>query len=122
MSPDLRTLPLGLGRLVVGRESGALAEEVLLRLVEQDLVRLLAAAGEPVLVHDHLEMLEPHLPRLLRNVVVDALPELVVERAVLEPGKLLLELHALHHPRHVATSTVQLVYHRRRGRMPAARP
>src|SRR5207248_11538917 len=52
-------------------------------------------------------MLEPHLPRLLRNVVVDALAELVVERAILQPGKLFLELHALHHPRHVTTSTMR---------------
>src|SRR2546430_14906771 len=80
-------------------------EEVLVGLIEGVRFRLLAPAGQGVLVRDHLEMLEPHLPRFLRNVVVDLLAELVVERAVLQPGKLLLKLHALHHPRHVTTST-----------------
>src|SRR6266851_835202 len=101
MSPGFRTLPLGLRRLVVGRQRRALAEEVLLRLVEKDLVRLLASPGEPVLVHDHLEMLQPHLPRLLRDAVVDPLPQLVGERLVFQAGQLALELDALHHSRHL---------------------
>src|SRR5438105_774112 len=107
MSPGSRTLPLGCGRLVVGRERRALAEEVLLGLVEEDLVRLLAAAGQAVLVHDHLEVLEPHLPGFLRDVVVDALPQLVGERLVLQAGQLSLELLALHHPRHRESSCVE---------------
>src|SRR6266849_573781 len=110
MWPGFRTLPLGLRRLVVGRQRRALAEEVLLRLVEEDLIRLLASPGEAVLVHDHLEMLQPHLPGLLRDAVVDALPELVGERLEFQAGQLALELDALHHPRHL--HLLRSVYHR----------
>src|SRR5438067_9432968 len=110
MSPRSRTLSFGLRRLVVRRQGGTLAEEVFLRLVEQDLVRLLAAAGQAILVHDHFEMLQPHLPRLLRDAVVDALAKLVRERLVLEPRQLALELDALEHPRHRHLRII--VYHR----------
>src|SRR5438128_3372603 len=109
MSPGPRTLPFGGGWLVVGRQRRSLAEEVLLGLVEEDLVRLLAAAGQTVLVHDHLEMLQPHLPGFLRDVVVDALAQLVVEGLVLQAGQLPLELLALHHPRHRETSCAECV-------------
>src|SRR5262249_41692482 len=92
--------PLGGGRLVVGGELRAFAEEELLCLVEQDLVGLLRAARQPVLVHDHLEVLQPHLPRILRNALVDALAELVVPGLELQARKFLPELCTIDHPRH----------------------
>src|SRR5207253_4640149 len=45
-------------------------------------------------------MLQPHLPRVLRDAVVDALAQLVVPRFEIEARQLLSELCALDHPRH----------------------
>src|SRR4051812_33696844 len=100
ISPGPRNSALRGGRLVVRRQLRAFAEEELLRLIEEDLVRLLGAAPEPVLVHDHLEMLEPQLPGVLRDAFVDALAQVVVPRLELEAGQLLPDLCALHHPGH----------------------
>src|SRR5439155_8292870 len=87
-------------RLVVRREMRAFAEEEFLGLIEEHLVRLLGAAGEAVLVHDHLEVLQPHLPRVLRDAVVNALAQLVVPRLEIEARQFLPELCALDDPRH----------------------
>src|SRR6185369_937137 len=99
-----RGLPLLTGWLEVGRELGVLAEEELLGLVPEDLVRARVRRRQAVLVHDHLEVLEPELPRVLTDAVVDALVEIVVERLEREPGQLLAELLANHHPSHRAPS------------------
>src|SRR6185312_2398559 len=93
---------LGFGRDVVGRERRPLAEEVLLDLLAQDLLRLGRHEVEPVLVDQHLRVLEPHQPRLLRDVVVDALAELVLERLPPHAGELLAQLHALDHSCHLS--------------------
>src|SRR5205807_1943253 len=45
-------------------------------------------------------MLQPHLPRVLRDAVVDALAQLVVPRLEIEARQFLPELCALDHPRH----------------------
>src|SRR5262249_19167327 len=92
------------GRTVIGRELGALAEEELLRLVEEDLLPALGREVESVLIHDHLRVLEPELPRFLRDVVVDLLAELVVEGLVDDTRQLLAELGAVDHPAHVSSS------------------
>src|SRR5512139_2547466 len=46
----------------VRREGRALSEEELLALGHPDLLALRAREIEPVLVHEHLRVLEPHLP------------------------------------------------------------
>src|SRR4051812_5448167 len=57
----------------VRRQRGAFAEEILFHLLEQKILRFFRTKIEPVLVHQHLHVLHPHLPRLFRNVLVDAL-------------------------------------------------
>ena len=70
---------------VAGWKRSAFAEEVIFHLLEQELLRLLRAEVEPVLVHDHLHLLEPHLPGFLGDVLVDALAQrMVVERGLVE--------------------------------------
>src|SRR5262245_2978094 len=93
MSPGARTLLGGRGP-VVRRQLRPLAEEELVRLLEED--RLPARRGEvePVLVDDHLRVLQPQLPGLLGDAVVDLLAQLVVERLVDDAWKLLAELRA----------------------------
>ena len=62
---------------------------------EQERLRLLRSEVEPVLVHDHLHVLEPHLPGFLGNVFVDTLAErMIVEGRLVEAGKFLVQLDA----------------------------
>src|SRR6266540_1349830 len=105
---SVRSDLLGLRRDVVGRPIGALAEEVLLRLLVHQPLPLLGRQVEPVFVVDHLRELEPAFPRLERDAVVDALPELIVERLVGHRRQLLPELRALDHSRHGFSSNLQL--------------
>src|SRR5512139_3592787 len=106
MSPGSRTrasaprLALRGRRAVVRRELRALAEEELLGLLVQDLVGARIARREPVLVEDHLEVLEPHLPGLLGDAFVDALAQLVRKRPEGEARQLPAELPAHHHASH----------------------
>src|SRR5258708_6059164 len=80
---------------VAGWKSGALAEEEILHLFEQELLRFLSAQVEAVLVHDHLHVLHPHLPGLFGDVLVDALAEgMAFERHLVEAGQLFLKFHA----------------------------
>src|ERR1051325_2984867 len=104
MSPGSRTTARLLGGRcdVVGRELGALAEEILLGLLVEQPLPLGGGQIQPVLVDDHLRELQPPLPRLHRDVVVDALPELVLERLVRDRGQLLAQLRALDHSRHAS--------------------
>src|SRR5579871_1558923 len=60
-------------RNVPGRQRRALAEEIILHLLQQELLRLLRPQVQPVLVHDHLHLLEPHFPGFLGNVLIDTL-------------------------------------------------
>jgi len=72
-----RTLVLRPWRHELRGECRAIAEEVLLHLLEEEFLRFRVAEVQPVLVHEHLHVLEPQLPRLFRDVLVDALSERV---------------------------------------------
>ena len=73
------------------RQLGAFAEEVFFHLLEQEFLRFGLAQVEAVLVHDHLHVFHPALPRLFRNVFVDALAQRVaVEGNFVEAGQFLL--------------------------------
>src|SRR4029079_2950325 len=82
------------------RRHGTATEQELLALLLEDFVRLLRGQVEAVLVDDLLRVLDPVLPGLGRDVVVDALAQSVVERLVGEAGELLTEFHALDHTAH----------------------
>src|SRR5262249_43089185 len=86
-------------RHVVGRRLHApAAEQELLALLLEHVVRLLLRQIEPVLVDDSLGVLDPLLPGLRRDRLVDALAQSVVERLVGQPGQGLPQLRALDHP------------------------
>src|SRR5262249_52146271 len=80
--------------------SGAFAEEILLALRHPDLLTLVAREIQPVLVHEHLGVLDPGPPRLLRDVLEDLLTELTLERGPFESFCLPAELQAMHGARH----------------------
>ena len=89
-------------RHVVGwRLDAARTEQELFALLLEDFVRLLRREIEAVLVDDPLGVLDPVLPGLGRDVVVDALAQGIVERLVGEARKLLAEFCALDHTAHV---------------------
>src|SRR5437868_6507189 len=105
MSPRARMPPLvsaatppslGLDGNVVRWALPALfaAEEELLRLLHQQLLPLRSGQIQTVLIHDHLRELDPLLPGIHGDAVVDPLPQLVLERLVGHSRKLLAELRA----------------------------
>src|SRR5262249_9420470 len=69
----------GRGGAVGGRQLRPLAEEELVGLVEKKLLPARRREVEAILVDDHLRVLEPHLPGIHGDRLVDALTELVVE-------------------------------------------
>src|SRR5690606_36666535 len=74
--------------------------EELLHFLGDELARLGVEGGQAVLVHEHGLVVQPRLPGLLRDVLVDPLPELARPRRALEPLGLAAELHAFHHSCH----------------------
>src|SRR5437764_9263313 len=82
-------------RDIVRRKGRAFAEKVLLHLLQQKFLSLLRAEIQPVFVHEHLHVLDPHFPGFFRYVLVDALAErMALERHFLEPFHFALEFHA----------------------------
>src|SRR5262245_51968787 len=76
--PSVRgsTRSLRLLRHVPGRQRGAFAEEEVLHVLGDEILRFLLPGHEPVLVQDHLHALFPEFPRVLGHVFEDALTEL----------------------------------------------
>ena len=84
-----------LRRDVVRRQGSAFTEEILLHLLEQKLLRLGGSEIQPILVHEHLHVLDPHLPGVFRNVVVDALAQwMTFERYLIEAHHIALKFDA----------------------------
>ena len=95
LRPRSKRSALRFRRDEIGRQLRALAEEVLVHLFEQEFLGLRGTEVEAVLVHEHLHVLHPHLPRFLGDVVVDLLPQgMAFERDFVQSFHLLLELHA----------------------------
>jgi hypothetical protein len=87
-------------RNVVRRQGGAFSEEVLLHLLEEEFLSFRSTKIETVLVHKHFHVLDPHAPRLFRDVVIDALPErMAFEGNLLQPFHFALEFDAENSPR-----------------------
>src|SRR5947208_14890352 len=99
-SPILKRTGSLLRRYVARSGVGALAEEMALGLLHQVFARLGIGEVEPVLIHQHGLLLEPLRPRLLRDVLPDALAELAGIRRESQTFGLPAELDALHHPSH----------------------
>jgi hypothetical protein len=85
----LRDVPFG--------EARAFAEEELLHLLFHDFLRVGIERVQAVFVHDHLGVLEPHLPGFSGDVFVDALAEFPFPGNAIKAGHLAPEFHAFHH-------------------------
>src|ERR1035441_251302 len=110
LRPRWRRLSLRSRRDEVGRQLCALAEEVLVHLLEKEFLRLGCAEVEPVLIYDHLHVLDPHLPRFLGDVVEDFLRHrMALERDFVHALHFFLELHAEDLARAWPYSVVDLV-------------
>ena len=95
LRPRWKRSGLRLRRDEIGRQLRALAEEILVHLFEEEFLGLRGAEVEPVLVHEHLHVLHPHLPGFLGDAVVDLLPQrMAFERDFVQALHFLLELHA----------------------------
>src|SRR5882724_11669070 len=103
---ELRTaLLLGFLRGVVRRELRTLAEEIFFELVHPELLPRGGQEIDAVLVDDHLRVLEPEPPSLLRHVVEDALAQGALQRRLLEAFHFFPELHALNSSSHACHLT-----------------
>src|SRR5690242_3250725 len=96
---NLTPCPSRLGNVPL-RLVGAFAEKVLAHLLLEVLPRPWVGEVQAVLVHEHLLVLEPALPRLLRDAFPEPLAELAGIRRKVEALGLAPELDALHHARH----------------------
>lgn len=81
--------------LELRRLRAALSEEVILELSHPDALTRLADQVEPVLVDEHLRMLQPLLPSRLGNLIKDLLTQLTANGRPVEALKLLAEFYAL---------------------------
>src|ERR1039457_349801 len=94
LRPRWKRSALRFRRNEVGWQLRALAEEILVHLFEEEFLGLGGAEVEPVLVHDHLHVLNPHLPRFFGDVVEDFLAQgMPLERDFVHALHLFLELH-----------------------------
>src|SRR5579863_1920464 len=87
-------------RHVLFRQNRSLPKEELLQLLDDHFLILAPRRIQAVFVHQHLAMVCPHLPGLLRNIVVNLAPQVVIERRLIQPGQFLLQLHAKNSVRH----------------------
>src|SRR5258706_5103840 len=87
-------------RNVFGRGLATGTEQKFRALLLEHLVRLLGCEVEAVLVHDSLGVLDPLLPRLLRDVVVNPLSPSVIEGLERQTRERVAQLPALYHSPH----------------------
>src|SRR5262245_14743839 len=87
-------------RNVTGRTVGAGAEEMLLHLAHKIIPSFLVGKVEPVLIHQHLLMLQPLPPGLLRYLLENALAQLAWIGREIKAFRLAAQLDALYHPGH----------------------
>src|SRR5262249_4656059 len=92
-APAWRAL-FGLLRNVIRGQGRTLAEEKVLHVFRDELLCLFLPGHQAILVENHFHPLFPQLPRVERDVFVNALTEFPRPRRCIEPGKLFLELHA----------------------------
>src|ERR1700733_13055090 len=94
-TPPARRLGSVRGGDITGRQGGSFTEEILFHLLQEKLLCFGVAQVQTIFIHDHLHLLDPHPPRLLRDVFVNALAERVaVKRRFVQARHLLSEFHA----------------------------
>jgi hypothetical protein len=82
------------------REVGALAEEILIHLLDKKLLGLGCPGLEAVFVEQHLLVLEPFSPGFFGDALVNFLTEVAVEGRLFEPFQFLLVACAKYSVRH----------------------
>src|SRR5260370_30623393 len=87
-------------RNILLRQRSTFAKEKLVHLLHQKLLRLPRPRLQTILIQQHLLPLHPLAPRLLRNILVDLLPKVRIERRFLPPVHLSLESRAENHLLH----------------------
>src|ERR1700682_1183255 len=75
------------GRDVFSGAGRAFSEEELLHLLHDNLLILLARWVQAILVQQHLAVLHPLAPSLLRDIFVNLLAQFAVERSLRKPGQ-----------------------------------
>src|SRR5215469_7935005 len=83
---------------VIRREGRSFAEEELLHLPGDDLLCFERRGIQSELVDEHLHVLYPKIPGLLRYVFVDALAQLSAPGRLIQARQLPSKLHTFHHP------------------------
>src|SRR3981081_2300773 len=78
----------------------AFAEEELIQLLHNNFLILAAGWVQTVLIEQHLAMLGPHAPGLLRDIFVNLLAKLIVKRGFVQARQFLFQLHAKDSVRH----------------------
>lgn len=86
----LRAISMGGGNVFLGRR-GACPKEKLLHVMNDDLLVLLARRVQAVFVEQHLAVLHPLTPGLLRHVVIDSFAKVVIERRLWKARQLLFQ-------------------------------
>src|SRR5689334_1979597 len=81
-----------------------LAEEELFHLLAQNLPGIGVGQIQAIMVDEQARMILPHLPGLLRDVVINTLAKLAGNRWFLQPWQLAAQFDTMYHPRHVAIS------------------
>src|SRR6516225_8334334 len=79
---------------VLRRERRAFAEEEVLHVLRDEVLRLFLPRHQAVLVENHLHPVFPHLPGLRGDICVDTLAQFARPRWFVEARELFLELHA----------------------------
>jgi hypothetical protein len=82
----------------------AFAEKEAVHLLDEELLGFARPGLQTVLVEEHLLALDPFAPRLFRDVVVDLVAEVGVERGLVEAFHFGLVLAAEHHVWHLGGS------------------
>src|ERR1700722_6883864 len=89
-----RTTSLPCGRDVFLWWGGAFSKEILLHLLHDRFLIFAAGRVQAIFVEQHFAELDPAIPRLLGNVVINFLAKIGVEGRFIEAGELLFQLHA----------------------------
>jgi len=88
------------GRHVFFRQGSAFPEKILLQLTNNYFLVFTPRRIQAILVEQHFAMLAPHSPGFLGHVLVNLLPQLIIEWWFLQARQFSLQFHAKNISRH----------------------
>src|SRR5882757_11093044 len=98
--PALRPTLLVAWSNILLRQRSTFTKEKLVHLLHQKLLRLSRPRLQTILVQQHLLPFHPLAPRLLRNILINLLPKVRIERRFVQPFHLSLESRVENHVCH----------------------